>query len=307
MDETSRKEITCDGRKWRPERAEGAKGANRDGRAGMVWRAGQAGRALLMLPVCALLFGGCAPAGLHSSSAGHYEGKSLEDVRREPGYLGERTVLVEGLDKEAQGQAYERLFVRGYCPVGTLTWSGPGMAGEAAEAMEDGLKVRARKVGASRVLWRALPLEPEDPTRPGETATAEPGPEQDREQGPAEQKAAEQEGAGQQTEPARGLYSYHAVFFARFDTRDLGGPLGVYTAAPDAAWLRQSETGKGVRLVTVLKGSKAEEAGLKPGDVIVTINGNAADAITPLVHMGEENLLTVWRDGELLEKAVVLD
>lgn len=69
---------------------------------------------------------------------------------------------------------------------------------------------------------------------------------------------------------------------------------------------------KGVLVQSVLKGSAGDDAGLKIGDVILSVDGkevNAANQLQTIIGFkkpGEEVLLSVFRDGKTFEQKVVL-
>ncbi len=69
-------------------------------------------------------------------------------------------------------------------------------------------------------------------------------------------------------------------------------------SVPDFAW-----TGKGIRLSSVVEGSPGEKAGLKTGDIIVAVNGQATDDLRTYsgqlkqFQPGDMITLTVLRDG----------
>lgn len=72
------------------------------------------------------------------------------------------------------------------------------------------------------------------------------------------------------------------------------------------------EEGAGVMVGAVIEGSAAEEAGLTPGDVILTLDGRPVRGPRELVHTvagrapGDSLDLEIWREGQVVRGAVML-
>ncbi len=70
---------------------------------------------------------------------------------------------------------------------------------------------------------------------------------------------------------------------------------------------------EGARIVEVIPGSPADEAGLRPGDLVTEVEGTAVTAERPLADLilryapGDEITLTIKRDGRTKHLSVVLD
>ncbi|HET9679717.1 MAG TPA: DegQ family serine endoprotease [Gammaproteobacteria bacterium] len=87
------------------------------------------------------------------------------------------------------------------------------------------------------------------------------------------------------------------------------GVLGVYIQAltPELADAMDTETNEGALITRIIEGSAADAAGIKAGDVVTALNGEAilgsADLRNQigLLRVGEEIELTVLRDGERIE------
>jgi len=68
----------------------------------------------------------------------------------------------------------------------------------------------------------------------------------------------------------------------------------------------------GVRVDIVTKGGAGEAAGLKPNDVILSVDGHETDeanqlqSLIAMHHAGDRVTLRVWRDGKEIEKTVTL-
>ncbi len=92
------------------------------------------------------------------------------------------------------------------------------------------------------------------------------------------------------------------------------GYLGVYIRAVDAVTAKGVglETPRGVLIYSVQKGRAAERAGLKTGDVILSVNGvevnqpNELQVAIGTRRPGDKVRIIYWRDGKRLEKAVIL-
>ena len=69
---------------------------------------------------------------------------------------------------------------------------------------------------------------------------------------------------------------------------------------------------RGVRIDNVVKGSAGEAAGLKEGDVILSVDGqetnesNQLQGLIAVHHAGDNVSLKIWRDGKEIEKNVTL-
>ncbi|MEI8135556.1 MAG: trypsin-like peptidase domain-containing protein [bacterium] len=69
---------------------------------------------------------------------------------------------------------------------------------------------------------------------------------------------------------------------------------------------------RGVRIDRVDKGSAGEAAGLREGDVILSVNGeetnesNQLQGLVAVHHVGDNIMLKVWRDGREIEKSIKL-
>lgn len=87
------------------------------------------------------------------------------------------------------------------------------------------------------------------------------------------------------------------------------GYLGVQVqnVNPDLAEEFKLDKARGAIVSQVLEGSAAEEAGVRPGDIIVSINGKAVDGANDVRNMiglmdpGEKAVFGIVRDGELLK------
>jgi serine protease Do len=94
----------------------------------------------------------------------------------------------------------------------------------------------------------------------------------------------------------------------------LRGYIGVSIGAIDETTAKALGLGKarGVFVQSLVDGGAAEAAGLKEGDVILSIDGkevNAANELQSFIarkHPGEEVVLSVFRDGKTIEKRVSL-
>lgn len=88
--------------------------------------------------------------------------------------------------------------------------------------------------------------------------------------------------------------------------------LGVIGANIDAETARQFGIGQGARIIEVAPDSPADEAGLRPDDVIVGFDGETITSMDELVveirlrEVGDEVALEVVRDGETITVTVVL-
>jgi hypothetical protein len=76
-------------------------------------------------------------------------------------------------------------------------------------------------------------------------------------------------------------------------------------------WLVETQ-GPGVTITRVTRGSAAEQAGLREGDVILQVNGRGAASPQRTAEMireipiGQSGMLTVWRDGDQQQIQVTL-
>jgi len=76
-------------------------------------------------------------------------------------------------------------------------------------------------------------------------------------------------------------------------------------------WMVESG-GPGVAIQRVTKGSAAEQAGLKEGDVILQVNGRgaaspqAAAQLIRTIQIGQAGTLTIWRDGDQKQLQVTM-
>jgi serine protease Do/serine protease DegQ len=85
------------------------------------------------------------------------------------------------------------------------------------------------------------------------------------------------------------------------------GRIGITTqdVAPELTQALGAQPGRGAAVVEVAKNSPAEKAGLRAGDVILTVNGRAVrgsfDARNQvgLIPAGEEVEFKIWRDGQV--------
>ena len=92
------------------------------------------------------------------------------------------------------------------------------------------------------------------------------------------------------------------------------GVLGVVISnvSPDVAEGLGLKEATGAVVSQVMEGSPAEQAGIRPYDVIVSIDGEAVDGAADLrnrvglVRVGEEVVVGLLRDGERLEKRVAI-
>lgn len=89
----------------------------------------------------------------------------------------------------------------------------------------------------------------------------------------------------------------------------IGRPgLGIYGAYVEA----NTAHGAGVEVATVTEGSDAAAQGLRPGDIILQIDGITVDSFDTLkdridsLNVGDTVRLEVWREGRSLEKNVTL-
>jgi serine protease Do len=92
------------------------------------------------------------------------------------------------------------------------------------------------------------------------------------------------------------------------------GYLGVYIqdVTPVTAKGVKLEKPRGVFITSVIKGSAAEKAGIKAGDVILAVNGkpvnhpNELQAKIGVLNPGDKVKLTIWRNGKQMDVTAVL-
>jgi serine protease Do len=88
--------------------------------------------------------------------------------------------------------------------------------------------------------------------------------------------------------------------------------VGIQEMTPELATSMNMKTAHGVVVNSVEPNSPAEQAGIKPGDVIMSLNGTAVDDANVLRNRvastapGSEVNLTVWRDGQQRQMKVRL-
>jgi serine protease Do len=76
--------------------------------------------------------------------------------------------------------------------------------------------------------------------------------------------------------------------------------------------IRQGQNGNGIEVVRVIEGAAADKAGLKAGDLITLIDGEAAPPLKDFVKTinerkaGDKVKLTIFRDGKTEDIKVVL-
>ena len=81
---------------------------------------------------------------------------------------------------------------------------------------------------------------------------------------------------------------------------------------PTVASAMKLKDAKGVFVQSLVAGGAAEEAGLRPGDIILSIDGKEVNAPNELQshvamrHPGDEVTISLWRDGKEITKKVVL-
>jgi serine protease Do len=81
---------------------------------------------------------------------------------------------------------------------------------------------------------------------------------------------------------------------------------------PTVASAMKLKDARGVFVQRLVSGGAAEEAGVKPGDIILSIDGKEVNAPNELQsyvatrHPGDEVGLSIWRDGKEITKKVVL-
>lgn len=98
------------------------------------------------------------------------------------------------------------------------------------------------------------------------------------------------------------------VRFGKVERGQLGVSINDHPAQMPVG--QQAEAPSGAMVVSVLRGSPAENAGLKPGDVIIAVNGKPIvggaqfRALVGLVRPGDSVTLEVLRNGERIQAAV---
>lgn len=74
--------------------------------------------------------------------------------------------------------------------------------------------------------------------------------------------------------------------------------------------IRETASGKGLEVVSVLPGSPAEKAGMKKGDLILTVDGAPLKLLEDLhkamIQPGDRHILTVHRNREILSVTVII-
>ena len=89
--------------------------------------------------------------------------------------------------------------------------------------------------------------------------------------------------------------------------------MGIVTADISDAMIKQYNMVKGAYVNSVDKGSCAEKAGLKTGDIIVELGDNKIDSVSSLLSAkreyksGETATIKVWRSGEYIDLEIVFD
>jgi serine protease Do len=127
--------------------------------------------------------------------------------------------------------------------------------------------------------------------------------------------------ASAQTEKPSGAYPRRLPGMANFDQFEIQAPWGGTTTArrlgvtlkelaPSEATERKLPGHSGVLVETVQPKSPAEKAGIKPGDVIIKINGEIARSIVQVRRLVNETpiglnaLVTVFRGGKTMDLSV---
>jgi hypothetical protein len=76
-------------------------------------------------------------------------------------------------------------------------------------------------------------------------------------------------------------------------------------------WMGESG-GPGVQILRVTQGSAADEAGLRPGDIILQVNGRGASSpqvaaqMIRTIPIGQSGTITIWRDGDQQQRQVTM-
>jgi serine protease DegS len=85
------------------------------------------------------------------------------------------------------------------------------------------------------------------------------------------------------------------------------------TKISDVADASGLESGQGVVIVELLRGSPADRAGIEPGDVVVGVDGRAVETASQLrnelagARVGTELRLTVLREGRRLQVLIPIE
>ncbi|CAK7068079.1 MAG: hypothetical protein MEBIL_02246 [Bilophila sp.] len=259
--------------------------------------------------IIALLFlTGCSSNGFNK----FYEGMDITELTKEPGYIVEDVVHVENLPDLPSKQIIQKMFSQCYDFIGFSSWEGPGNEGD-KEAIE-----QAKKIGASYVLWRADYLRTQQGTMPITTYN-QGGAVTTFHSGGVNSGSIFGTYSGTSTTYLPGTteinyipysidrYNYTGLFFAKFDAKVLGAPLGISLYEPDDDYKKRFDTNYGRLVIGVVNGSIAHTANILPGDIIMAINKIPFTKDFDLWRYGEENIIKIYRDGKTLEKKVYID
>ncbi len=255
--------------------------------------------------VVPLLLACLSLAGCAGNFGAYYRGMSSDDIKKDPAMIACEKPEVRQLPDEPEDKIINDMYARGYAVIGRSDWQGLGNDGD-SEAL-----AQAESLGACLVLWSAPYAHTESGTRreetviPGRTYTTR-------------EKVTVKTSRGKETawikrevrEPdtivveyvpySDDYYNYQGIFFVRFKP----GFFGIKSKKPDPELLRRLNAPSGAQVEAILEGGGADKMGLRPGDVILSVNDVPCqyDRHIESCNAHGGNTIRIYRDGAVLVK-----